>query len=304
MWYNKSRGADMDGIIVVNKEKNMTSHDVVAQIRKIFGTKKVGHLGTLDPLATGVLVVTLNAATKLAQFIDNVDKTYLTTICLGKATTTYDLEGEVTAISPVFPSDITEAMVDYAIKQFIGEIEQIPPIYSAIKVGGKKLYEYAREGKSVSVEPRKIQIWEAKRVTPLVYDNGCCSFQVRLTVSKGTYIRSFCYDLAKYLGTIGVMSDLVRLRSGSYTIEDASSLEQIKAGKYCLYNMVDAIENFPKIMEEEAIQKARHGMKISKGYVQKMCSNFPEMMAICQENRLIAIYQLDENCYKAVRVWN
>ena len=168
----------MDGIIVVNKEKNMTSHDVVAQIRKIFGTKKVGHLGTLDPLATGVLVVTLNAATKLAQFVENVDKTYLATICLGKATTTYDLEGEVVAISSVLPSNITEEKVDQAIEHFIGEIEQIPPIYSAVKVEGKKLYEYAREGKNVLIEPRKIQIYDAKRVTPLTYCAKCCFFQV------------------------------------------------------------------------------------------------------------------------------
>ena len=293
----------MDGIIVVNKEKNMTSHDVVAQIRKIFGTKKVGHLGTLDPLATGVLVVTLNNATKLAQFIENVDKTYLATICLGKATTTYDLEGEVTIVSPVFPSDITETMVDCAIQQFIGEIEQVPPIYSAIKVEGKKLYEYAREGKNVLVEPRKIQIWEAQRVTPLSYDSGCCFFQVKLTVSKGTYIRSFCYDLAKRLGTVGLMSDLVRLRSGRYTVDDAFSLAEIKTGKYRLYNMLDAIENFPKIEGEEVAHKASHGMKISKTFVEKICNGLPETIAVCKESRLLAIYQLDENCYKAVRVW-
>lgn len=294
----------MDGIIVVNKEKNMTSHDVVAHIRKIFGTKKVGHLGTLDPLATGVLVVTLNGATKLAQFIENVDKTYLATICLGKATTTYDLEGEVTAVSPVFPSNITETMVDQAIEQFIGEIEQIPPMYSAIKVEGKKLYEYARKGTHIEVEPRTIQIVEAQRVTPLTYENGCCFFQVQLTVSKGTYIRSFCYDLAKQLGTVGLMSDLVRLRSGRYTIEDACSLAQIKTGKYRLYSMLEAVEELPKIEAEEAVQKAKHGMKISKGYVQKICNGLPEMIAICQENQLRAIYQQDETCYQAVRVWN
>ncbi|MCM1514693.1 MAG: tRNA pseudouridine(55) synthase TruB [Anaeroplasma bactoclasticum] len=294
----------MDGIIVINKEKNMTSHDVVAQVRKIFGTKKVGHLGTLDPLATGVLVVTINAATKLAQFIENVDKTYLATICLGKETTTYDLEGEVIAVSPVFPSDITETMVDYAIQDFVGEMEQMPPLFSAIKIEGKKLYEYAREGKSVLVQPRKIQIREAKRVTPLSYENECCFFQVKLTVSKGTYIRSFCHDLAEHLGTVGLMTDLVRLSSGRYTIEDAFSLTEMKSGKYRLYNMLEAIENFPKITEGEAIQKAKHGMKISKAYVQNICNNLPEIVAICCEDQLMAIYQLDENCYKAVRVWS
>lgn len=292
----------MDGLIIVNKEKNITSFDVVRQIKKIFKTKKVGHLGTLDPLATGVLVVTINDGTKLAQFIENVDKTYIATILIGKSTTTYDQEGEITEIKPV--TNLAYSKIIEALNHFKGKSMQYPPIYSAIKKDGKKLYEYAREGIEVKIEPREIEIKEIKLISEVVFQNDECEFSFEVTVSKGTYIRSLCKDIAEYLGYPGYMKELCRTRNGIFSLNDSSMIRDIEMGNYKFIDMLEAVKEFPIIENEDISLKAKNGMKISINDVKKHIGEIVEFVSIKNDQKLLAIYKLEDKCYKAVRVWN
>lgn len=211
----------INGIIVINKEKGFTSHDAVAVMRKILGTKKVGHTGTLDPEATGVLPICIGKGTKVSDMLTNSDKEYVARVTLGKITDTEDIWGEV--IEENDASHITEEMVKDAVKKFIGEIEQIPPMYSAIKINGKKLYEYARKG--IEVE-RKSRIVTIKDIDVFGFKDG--SFNMRVACSKGTYIRTLCHDLGASLGVGACMSELTRTKSSVFTIENALTLDQIK----------------------------------------------------------------------------
>lgn len=292
----------MNGLIIVNKEKNFTSFDVVRQIKKIFKTKKVGHLGTLDPLATGVLVVTINDGTKLAPFIENVDKTYIATILIGKSTSTYDQEGEVTEVKPIM--ELSYSSIMDAFHHFMGKYMQYPPIYSAIKKNGKKLYEYARDGIDIKIEPREVEIKEIKLLSNLSFQNGECEFSFEVTVSKGTYIRSLCKDIAEYLGYPGYMKELCRIRNGNFSINQSSTIENIENGKYHLIDMLEAIKDF-SIIEDEALSlKAKNGMKISISDIKKHIGETSNFVAIQKDQKLLAIYKLEDECYKAARVWN
>ena len=195
----------MDGIILVNKPKGMTSHDVVNKLRKILHTKKVGHCGTLDPDASGVLVVCINKATKVLQFLTSENKEYITTLNLGTSTDTYDASGVVLEIKEY--QSIDNDKIINCIKSFVGEQVQKPPMYSAIKVNGKKLYEYARAGEAVEIPERTINI---DYIDVLEIKNNLIKFKVGC--SKGTYIRSLCFDIAAALGYPGHMQELVRTK--------------------------------------------------------------------------------------------
>ena len=209
----------MDGILLINKEKNMTSHDVVNKVRRVFQTKKVGHCGTLDPDATGVLVLCVGKATKALQFLTSEEKQYIATLTLGTSTDTYDASGVV-----LEEKEFTGVQnVEEVLNSFIGKQKQVPPIYSAIKVNGKKLYEYARNNQEVHIEPRDIEILDIELLE--VKDN---TIQFKVDCSKGTYIRSLCVDIAKKLGYPGHMSDLIRSRSGAFKLEDCYTLEQLE----------------------------------------------------------------------------
>lgn len=287
----------MNGLILINKPKGMTSHDVVNQVRKIFQTKRVGHLGTLDPLAEGLLVICLNDATKLVPFLENDDKTYLTEITIGLATTTYDLEGKVT--ESVNVERLNENLIDYCLSSFVGVQSQIPPLYSAIKIKGKKLYQYVRENKEVTPPIRKITIKSIKRTTPIVYENNKIKFWFEASVSKGTYIRSLCVDIAKRLGYPGVMSNLIRTKSGIFKLEHANQLTDLTNDKVHLISMIDALKGWHFITPSlELYKKIIEGMKLSMKEI-----NGPENIAFEWENRLIGIYKLDNNIYRAVRIW-
>lgn len=294
----------MNGIIIVNKEKNMTSHDVVFKIRKIFKTKKVGHLGTLDPLATGVLAVCINDATKLVQFLQEHDKTYRATVCLGKSSETYDLEGAITKVEKV--SQIDEKLLDEVLNAFLGESMQLPPLYSSIKVNGKKLYEYARNNESVEIKPRKIKIYSIKRTSDIKYVDDCAYFDIDVHVSKGTYIRSLCYDIGEKLCLPSLMANLVRTSSDIFTLDDANTLSEIESGNYKLFSMLEALSGYLKTDDINFITKAMNGMKISKKDVFNKFNIEPEMFCIHSGNKLVAIYELsvDKVYYKAARVWN
>ena len=213
----------MDGIIIVNKEKNWTSNDVVQKIKGIFH-EKVGHTGTLDPLATGVIPVLVGKGTLLSKYLINHDKEYIATIKLGEKTSTGDLEGEILEQKNVDDSILNEVFVKTTLKKFEGTITQIPPIYSAIKVNGKKLYEYARKGQSIEIPSRNIEIYEINLLSISKQDKEII---FRVHCSKGTYIRTLCEDIAKELGTVGFMKELQRIKVGDFSIENSLTISEL-----------------------------------------------------------------------------
>ena len=213
--------SSLDGVIIINKPKGFTSHDVVNVLRKKLNIKKIGHTGTLDPNATGVLPVLIGKATKISKYLIEHKKTYIATIILGKKTDTGDLDGNIIEDDKTIKA-LEENKIKEILEDFIGKQNQIPPMYSAIKVKGKKLYEYAREGKKVDIKPREIEIYymEFKK-----YQNNEITFEVEC--SKGTYIRTLCEDIAKKLGTIGCMKELQRVKVDTFSIENSVPLENL-----------------------------------------------------------------------------
>lgn len=210
----------MDGIIAVRKEKGYTSHDVVAKLRGILHMKKIGHTGTLDPDAEGVLPVVLGKATKLAEFLTDKDKTYEAVLHLGLETDTQDMTGTVLKELPV---SVTEEQVRAAVSSFLGEQQQIPPMYSALKVGGKKLYELAREGKTVERRSRKVLIHDIR-----VKEVFLPRVRMEVDCSKGTYIRTLCHDIGEKLGVGGCMESLLRTRVGRFRLEESLRLADVE----------------------------------------------------------------------------
>ena len=206
----------MNGILLVDKPQDWTSHDVVAKLRGVFGERRIGHSGTLDPLATGLLVVFLGKATKAVEFSEAAEKEYLAHLRIGIETDTQDITGTVLHTSAETPD---RAALEAVLPQFCGEIQQIPPMYSAIKVNGKKLYDIARRGGEVERQPRSIFIHE---LSVLGEENG--EFVLRIRCSKGTYIRTLCHDIGKALGCGGVMTALRRTRVGGYDVQDAHTV--------------------------------------------------------------------------------
>ena len=237
----------MNGVVNVKKELGMTSHDVVYRLRKILSIKKIGHTGTLDPDASGVLPICVGRATKVADMLTAKDKQYVAEITLGFATDTLDASGRVTERAEV---NVSKEDIEKALAEFVGEIEQIPPMYSAIKVDGKKLYELAREGKEIERKPRLVRI-DSIEILKLDLENNRLS--VKVDCSKGTYIRTLCDDIGRYLGCFAHMSALERTRSGRFSIEDAYTTDEIeemfKSGDLSFFTEVDKVfEEYPKLI--------------------------------------------------------
>lgn len=218
----------MNRIIIIDKQKDITSQGVVSKIKRILNVKKVGHTGTLDPLATGVLPILVGDATKLSKYLIEHDKIYIAKVVLGERRTTGDLEGEVVETKDTDISKIKKEEIEEVLKSFLGESKQVPSIYSAIKVNGKKLYEYAREGKEVEVPERTIFI---KNIRLLNIDNDDNSFEYEVEVSKGTYIRTLSEDIAKKLGTVGYLSNLRRIKVDKFDIDQSVTLEELEENK-------------------------------------------------------------------------
>lgn len=236
----------MQGILIINKPKGFTSQDVVSKVKKILNIKKAGHTGTLDPLATGVLPVLLGNYTKLSKYLIEHDKIYRATVKLGEKRDTGDSEGNTIELQEVDTSKLSEENVKQVLESFLGKQKQTPPVYSAIKLNGKKLYEYAREGIEVKVEPRDIEIYDIKLLN---INNLEIEFEVKC--SKGTYIRSLCEDIAKRLETIGYMSLLNRILVDKFSIEEAidfETLEKIKDNiEDKLITMEEVFSNLEKL---------------------------------------------------------
>ncbi len=265
----------MNGIIIVNKSKGYTSHDIVAKVKKITG-EKVGHTGTLDPLATGVLPILIGKGTLCSKYLMNHDKTYKVLLKLGIQKSTGDEEGDIIQQEIVDEKILDEGNVKIVLESFLGEQMQIPPIYSAIKVNGKKLYEYARKGQQVEIEPRKITIYDIKL---LKIDKESSEIQFEVSCSKGTYIRSLCEDIAKKMGTVGYMKELQRTRVGIFTIEQSVLVEDLT--KETIEKYMITIEKLFKDLEnielnEKKLQLFLNGVKLSsdlKDGIYKIYSN-------------------------------
>lgn len=213
----------MDGIIIINKTKGCTSHDIVYKIKKMLN-EKVGHTGTLDPMAEGVLPILVGKGTLTSKYLINHDKKYIVELQLGTKTDTADGEGRIVKQQPVNKEILTTKNIEKILQSFVGKQEQIPPIYSAIKINGKKLYEYARKGQEIELKPRKIEIYNIKLINYSVEEK-----QIKFEVfcGKGTYIRSLCEDIAIKFGTVGYMKSLKRIQVGDFKIEDSITIEEL-----------------------------------------------------------------------------
>lgn len=230
----------MDGVLIINKPKGFTSHDVVNILRKALNTKKIGHTGTLDPNATGVLPILIGKATKISKYLIEHNKTYIATISLGEKTDTGDGQGNIIEKDLNF-QNISCKQIGDVLKTFIGKQKQIPPIYSAIKINGKKAYEYARKGQTVELEPRDIEIYS---IDLIKIENNEITFEV--SCSKGTYIRTLCEDIAKKLGTIGYMKELTRTSVNEFKLENAVTIDEVKENSLIVNEKVINIETIFK----------------------------------------------------------
>lgn len=285
----------MDGVLNINKHSGPTSHDIVAKVRRILKEKRVGHAGTLDPLATGVLVVCVGKATRIVEYLVPGQKEYAAELLLGKTTTTQDSAGEETSAADA--SNITQAMVESVLPQFTGKIQQIPPMVSAIKHEGKRLYELARKNIEVKREPREIEIFDLKITSFTPGENPVVGLNV--VCSSGTYIRTLCADIGEALSVGGYMKSLVRTRVGRFNIEDAIDIEQLEnavaEGKIdtAMTSIDDALCNLPSVtMDNDQVWKISHGIAVNLPLFE---SESPIIRVKAEDGRFVAICSLSES---------
>lgn len=268
----------MDGIIVINKPKGITSREVVNKVCKLLNTKKVGHTGTLDPIATGVLVLCVGKATKLVETLTSNDKEYVATVKLGILTDTLDTDGTIIKKKCV---NLDKDKLVNVLNSFIGTYNQEVPIYSAVKVNGKKLYEYARAKKEVTIPKRMVEI---KKIKLIEFGNDYYKFKV--TVSKGTYIRSLIKDINDKLGIIGVMSDLVRTKQGKFSINNSYTLENMENNNYNVLTITDVLKDENcVIISNTLFEKVKNGALINNEYN-------TSMVTFIYNDSVIAIYKI------------
>jgi len=288
-----------DGILVINKPAGITSHDVVAKLRKAYGMKKVGHTGTLDPMVDGVMVVAFGKATKLVQFMMDEGKVYDVGIQLGIATDTEDVTGTVVATQA-----ITETLnvhiqrnVQETLQSFIGTYNQIPPMYAAIKINGKKLYEYARNNEVIERAPRKLRVFSIDYdEASYQYDESMSTFDFTVHGSKGLYVRTLCVDIGRKLGVPATMRTLTRIASGRYTIDDAHDLAAVVVNPPALIPLKDVQLSYPRVYVTEAIaMKLRQGYKLPHHLVEQSFGR-GVLFAVYNEldGQLIGIYEQSE----------
>lgn len=274
----------MNGLLLINKEKDMTSRDVVNIACKYLNTKKVGHTGTLDPNATGVLVLCIGNALKIVDLITAYDKTYVGEVILGIGTDTLDITGNVIERSNELK--INEEQIKDVLKTFIGTIGQEVPLYSAIKVDGKKLYEYARENLPVVLPIKKVTIKSLELVSEIIYEKDTIRFIIECEVSKGTYIRSLIRDIGLKLNTPSCMGDLCRIKQGKYKIEDCYTLDDIKNGNYKTISMIDALSIYPSLKVDKEME-----VKILNGSILPRFFDSPICVIINNDDEVIGIYE-------------
>jgi len=277
----------ISGVLVVDKPVGLTSHDVVQIVRRGTNIRRAGHTGTLDPRASGVLVILLGPAVRLSEYVSASDKRYQAVIQLGSSTDTYDSDGRVMSTSPV---NVTETQFENSLKQFVGEIEQVPPPYSAVKVKGRKAYEMAREGEEVDLTPRKIQVYNLELLEwappEAVIDVYC---------SSGTYVRSLAHDLGEALGCGAHLVGLRRTKSGRLTLREAVPLRKLREtfenGTWyqLLIPAAEALSDWPSIeLTHEQVEAVRHGHRVPGNEIQGKLAR-----GISQQGELVALLEFD-----------
>ena len=277
----------MDGILLLNKEIGYSSFQYINKAKRIINASKVGHSGTLDPFASGLLIVTVNKATKVNQFIESLSKEYIATLKLGVKTDTLDLEGKVIATKDV--PILNEELIINTLNNFKGKIKQVPPMYSAIKVDGKRLYDLAREGKEIERKEREIEIYD---IELLSFNNDEISF--RVSCSKGTYIRTLGEQISEELNTYGHLISLTRTKVGNFKVEDAYKIDELDNFK--LIDTIEALSHFKKLkLNDEMIQRVKNGHKL------KFNIEEDEVLIVDKDNNIIAIYEKDGVIYKSKR---
>lgn len=285
----------MNGILLVNKKENWTSRDVVNRVGKILGTKKVGHTGTLDPLATGVLVLCIGSATKLNEILTSTYKEYEAEITLGLLTDTLDITGNELKEEKV---KVNKEQILEALNKMTGKYVQEVPIYSAVKVNGRKLYEYARAGESVELPKREVDIKELELIGNIKYTDNKTIFNIRCLVSKGTYIRALVNDIANSLNTIGVMSKLTRTKQGKFKLENCYEIEDIESGNYKLISIAEALNNFPKVVVDGYLENLiKNGAVINDEWKQE------HILFIDKNNCLLALYKSYDKDKTKLKPW-
>ena len=285
----------MNGVLIVNKDLGYTSRDVVNVVSKHIGTKKVGHTGTLDPNATGVLVICVGKALKLCELLTEHDKEYIADGILGLSTDTLDMMGKVIESKIV---NITRDEINTAIKSFKGEYLQEVPMFSAVKINGKKMYEYARNNIKVEVPSRMVNIKEIELCDDIRYDDGKIFFKIKCTVSKGTYIRSLIRDIGRKLNCPAVMSSLIRTRQGNFTIDKGYTIGDIKNNNFNLIKIEDAFPDIPRIIVDDDVAfRIKNGMIMDKFFDGNMVFIFDN------DNRLLALYRNVDNNSRVYRMF-
>lgn len=286
----------MNGILVVNKDIGYTSRDIVNIVSKHLGTKKVGHTGTLDPMASGVLVLCINQGLKLCELLTNHDKEYIAGVTLGIETDTLDMDGKILKKEDVY---IDDSKIIDVVKSFKKTYFQEVPKYSAVKVNGKKLYEYARAGIDILLPKKEVTIYDINIIDNITRNNDhTISFKIKCTVSSGTYIRSLIRDIGNELKTIAVMNSLVRTRLGNFNLQDAYSIDDIKKNNYNLISIMDANPLIQRInVNDELAFKIKNGCILDKFFDNDLA------FILDKDNRLLALYKNDDNKCIAYRVF-
>lgn len=287
-----------NGILPVYKERGLTSHDVVFKLRKILKTKKVGHTGTLDPEVSGVLPICIGAATKVSDYIMEMGKSYEATVTLGISTTTEDQTGDTLEQKAISDSEVSHEAIDEVLKQFEGVITQIPPMYSSVKVNGRKLYEYARNNETVERPERQVNIINIKRISDLHFENNMCHFDITVECGKGTYIRTLATDIGKALNLPAHMSKLTRTQSGgfdlnhSYSLSDIAELHEHEALQEKLFPIEYGLKGFPQIMITDKTIKAKilNGQKFYKSEFNAAILT-QVVMVDAEHEKVLAIYE-------------
>lgn len=276
----------MNGIVIIDKPKGLTSRDVVNIVSKKFNTKKVGHTGTLDPLATGVLVVVINKATKLVDMLTSSDKEYVAECVFGISTDTLDSDGNVLSSEDAI---INEPAIIDVLNSFKGTYNQEVPIYSAVKINGKKLYEYARENIDIKLPSREVSIYDIELIDKPVYQDNHTKITFKVKVSKGTYIRSLIRDIAKKLDTVGIMTNLRRVSQGKFNEYDAVKLDSLTTDN--IIPIKDALDIKCVELTDEITKKVVNGAKINNKYNE-------DKILFIKDNKEIAIYKKDGDYMK------
>lgn len=284
----------MNGVILINKPIDFTSRDVVNVVSKALNTRKVGHTGTLDPIATGVLILCIGNATKIVDLITSYNKEYIATVILGIETDTLDITGNI--INESVSNNISKCNIEEVLSTFIGKIKQQVPKYSAVKVNGRKLYEYARNGIEIELPVREIEVFDIKLIDDIIYEENSVKFKIKCSVSKGTYIRSLIRDIGIKLGTYATMESLIRTKQGEFNIEECYTLDDVKSNNYKLIPIKEILHSLPTVIVDKDTE-----FKVKNGAVVDRFFDGNQAVVYNEFGDLLAIYETYDKDIEKVR---